>query len=633
MLDSIRQNASNWGVKALFGVIVLVFVFWGVGSFRGNQTQILAYVNDQPIYETEFVKSYQQQVERLRQEQPSLKAEDLKRMDLKAQVFNSLANRILLEQEVQKLGVEVSPAELRFAIASIPSFQNEQSKFDPGLYQRILASQGITPAGFEADIEANIAMGKLEGFASKAARTSDFEARSLFNYTREQTVVDYLLVPWSDFSERFGPTEEAIAAFYEENKESFKIPPRLRISYMKFTPAALAQAMKVSDEDIQTFYDVNAERYFTQEEQVKARHILIKVPEDATEEDIAEAEERIAAIRARIEAGEDFAEVAAEISEGPTNVKGGDLGWFTRGQMVEPFEKAAFSLRPGELSEPVRTVFGLHLIKVEDYEDTHLKPLGEVKDTIRSMLAEEKASEKLTDMLDQALEQIITGDELDVIAASMNLELQTSDQFSKVSGPSALGLSSKAVNELFLMEQGQTTDFPMSIDNGYMLAKIEEKLASEYQQLDEVREAIVKELQRIEGMKMAKAKAEELLDVLKESGPAALPEDYADNILASEPFTRSESVPSLGNNPELVKAAFAAEPGQWLDSVFQANRGYVAVQTVEHIPADAEEWEQARSTWVRSLSQMHQEELINAYVQTLRSASAIEIVNPDALQY
>lgn len=206
----------------------------------------------------------------------------------------------------------------------------------------------------------------------------------------------------SEFRGRFKTDEEyknALAA-NQLSENTLKDKITRQMTTQKFIETKITDTLKVTDKETKAFYDSHPE-YFQQPEKVKASHILVKMKPDADEETKKEAHKKIDAIQAKLKNGDDFAEVAKTDSEGPSNVNGGDLGYFGKGQMVKPFEDAAFAMKPGDVSDVVETRFGLHIIKVVDKKEGEKTPFGEVEDKINDFLMREKTSEKLTSYIEE----------------------------------------------------------------------------------------------------------------------------------------------------------------------------------------------------------------------------------------
>lgn len=631
MLEFIRQNAQSWGIKVLFGIIILVFVFWGVGSFRGNQKQILAKVNDREIGTKEFFRTYEQQLQQMRQEQGEVSHEQLKQMDFKQQVFQRMVDSMLLLDQARELGLFASSAEIRGAVMDMEVFQDQDRNFDSARYEALLRANQMTPVQFEADMQTDLVRQKLQSFILSPVQPAEAEARELFEYVQEKAVMDYIAFERAEFMDRVEVQPEDIQAYSEDNQEQFREPAKMAMEYILLTPEHLARYQHVSDQEIASYYTQNKEA-FARPEQVKARHILVRLDEDASSVQEEEARARIEAARKRLDQGETFEAVARDVSEGPSSDQGGDLGWFGRGSMVQAFEDEAFSLEPGQVSSAVRTRFGLHLIKVEDKREAGYRPLEEVRSDIRERIAEDKAAEGLEDMLDQALELLLAQGDLASVAQDLGVELQDSGLFSKDQGPQGLSVESEDLETLFAMQEGMVTDRPLLLDNGYLLARKTDSVESRIKPLEDVRPRIVQALKQDRALQLAKeaarAELEKRLQAQGESGASADRE-----IQTSEPFNRRGFIPGLGSNPELASDLFAAGQGKWLETTYQVSNSIILARLKERVPADDAQWEEQKSYWMSAMNRTRAQTFLQAYLQGLRDKAEIKVVTPEILAY
>ena len=409
MLDLIRANAQSWGVKIAFGIIILVFVFWGVGGLTGGPSTVILTVNGDPITIQEFQRKYEQLEQQVRAQYPDLDAAGLKAMQLKQQLIQNLILENLITQEAERVGIVVTPVELRKLIESFPAFHNEEGKFDPDAYVRMIKAQRNTPGNFEAELRNNMLMNKLRADVTAGAFVPEAEVRDLFRYEGERRILEYVFYPLEDYTSKVAIDDAQIKDYYEANQTAFTVPPQADVEYLLIGAEALAAAQNVSDAAVSEYYEKNAAQFATPE-MVRARHILILSDAKASAEDQAKAKAKIEEIAQRIKAGEDFGTVAKEVSEDPGSApQGGELGWFAHGQMVPEFDKASFALNPGELSEPVKTQFGWHLIQLEEKKAAGQKPLDEVKEQIRTRLAQDEASGKVQEALEQVQLAVIGG--------------------------------------------------------------------------------------------------------------------------------------------------------------------------------------------------------------------------------
>ncbi len=629
MLDGLRQNAGSWIIKILFLVIILAFILaYGSGSLNRTGSGVLAYVDETPILIKDFERQYEQDVRFVQSQMPNLKSEDLAGLDIKQATLAKMVNTVLVEREVDRLGLAVSDAELAGLIRSNPQFWNDKRNFDESYYDRAVRSQGMTPAQYEDSTRRRILQDKLMRHVGGAVQVHDQEARDLFLFGQEKVSVDYLVFPWADFAAGVNPTQQEIETYYADNQDRFKRPATAGFNLLLFSPAALAARQTVDDAEVRAYYDKH-QGEFDSPETVHARHILIKTPADAKGADAEKGRKQLLKLKARLAQGETFEALAKKYSEGPSNVRGGDLGWFAKDAMVAPFAEAAFALAPGEVSDPVRTEFGWHLIQVEERREAGLESFEDAAPGIRRQLAEEKAAEAMADTLDLAIGRLVAGDKLAQVAESLGLTLQPTPAVPLAVLTQRMGIDQDSADMLFHLVPGQATEIPVEIEEGSLLAEKTVDNPEGVAPLEQVKDAIVEALRRDAGMKLAREKAAE---VLTEMGGGELPAKYAAKVKTSEPFQRNGNVPELGMNPTLVEEAFAARQGAWLAQPHAVNNGFALVRLHERILPPDEVWEQAKPTIIAQIRQSRQQEMFKAYLMDLRDKAEVGIVAPKVME-
>jgi peptidyl-prolyl cis-trans isomerase D len=630
MLDILRQGAQSWGIKILFGIIIAVFVLaFGMDRTQNDRTAVVATVNDAPIQFQPFQERLQRSLELARSQNPGLTAEVLAQMGFKRQILEQMIVEELMLQQASKLGLSVSKEELAREIHLIPAFQNDGQVFDPAAYQNVLRANNLTPGKFESEYMRGMIMDKLQTYVGLPGRLGEEQARDFHTYGRSTAVISYLMYPWDRYQDQVNATDEQVAEYFESRKTNYALPARARIQFLLLTPETLADTQAVSAEEKESFYAENKER-FKVEEQVRARHLLVRVDEDADAAEVEKAMATIQTAQADLKAGKSFAEVAAKYTEDPSGTQtGGELGWFGRGRMVKPFEDAAFALTKGEVSEPVRTQFGFHLISVEDVKAEGYEDFQSVEQDITDRIAQDRAAETLQDRLDQALEMVLAGESLEAVAQAIGLRLaaRESDFFTRAQGPVELpGLAPENVQILFDLPQDLTTQSPLPIADGYLLATKREQVAESTRPLEEVKAEITAAIVREEALKMAKAAADQdLALLLKGETPAGMAP------VESEPFGRQGTIGNLGMNQMLAVKAFETEPGTWLPESYAFPQGYVLAQAVKVSPPSEEEWAAEKEMWLSSLNQRAQEQTLQAFIADLRAKADVRIPNPALL--
>lgn len=632
MLDGIRANAQSWGVKLAFGIIIIVFVFWGIGASTGP-TGIVATVNGQNITELEFRRAYAQMEQNIKNSFPDMTPEMLQNLGLEQQVLQTLVVRKLIEAEAARTGIDVSPYDLRRAIEVLPYFQNKDGKFDPDLYLSTLKDAGRSASQFEDDIRQDLLPQKFQTVMTAGAYASPETARRIFDYQQEQRKVNYVLFPAEKHLDAAKPTDAELEKAYQDRAQFYAMPPRVRLEYVALNPAEMGDLSAITDEAVAAAYEARLAQ-FSLPERVRARHILIAVPQNASPADVKKAEDAVKALEARIRGGEDFAEVAKENGQDGTAAQGGDLGWFSRTQMVPEFADAAFALKPGEMSGPVRSPFGFHLIKVEEHQAAATRPLEDVKEELRSALATEAASQGLQDKADAVLAAAMGGKSMSDAAAGAGLTMQDSglvsaDQLGKI-----LGLRSSDVQTVMGTPAGGIVDTALATAGGLLVVRVAESLPQMTRPLEEVREELTASLTRDKARKLAQAEAEKARKDFADGKPGG---ELATEVVLSEPFGRQGYVPGLGMGMELVQTVFAlpaktAGTGVWQDRAFTVDDGAVLISLAEVTPPEDAVWKAASAAQEQQMIGDRASMMFQAYLFQLNKDAKIRILKPELFE-
>ncbi|HMB31512.1 MAG TPA: SurA N-terminal domain-containing protein [Desulfohalobiaceae bacterium] len=630
MLDAIRKNAQSWMVKALFAIIVLVFVFWGVGGFQGKEKAILATVNETPIETKDFFNLYEQELQRIRKERPDISQETLQRLDLKKQVFNKMVNNILLLHMAKKIGISVGLNELRQKITKMEVFQGTNKQFDSQRYQSILQANNLTPSQFEGQMQSDLLAQKMHNLLTAPANHGNIRmSKEFFNFLNEKAKIEYILYNWHDYLDQVDLKSKELKKYYQDNKEDFRQPAQMQIKYLLLTPETLSTTAKVNLPAMKEYYKSYQDR-FQQKEKVKARHILVKVKKEASKKEVQKARDKISRIKNLLDKGKDFKKLAQEYSDGPSGEQGGDLGWFGHGSMTKPFEKAAFKLKPGQISDPVRTRFGFHLIKVEDKQKQGIKPFSKVKETIKQQILKEKAADKLEDCLDQALGIISSSGDLNKAAEHLRLELKKSGLFSRKSGPKGLDLDQEAKETISSLKTGQITDYPIILDNGYLLVKKTKEIESKIKGFNQIKSVITQKLKEQKAHEAAKQAAQAFLEQNEKEKSQTMSKK---TVQTSDPFTRRGFIPGLGVNKDLAQEVFTSKPQKWLQQIYEFKDGYAVARLKKIIPPDDQTWVKQKSRWISNITEKKKQLLFQALLEGIREKANISINAPNVLKY
>ncbi len=630
MLDIIRSNSQSWFIKIAFGLIIVVFVFWGVGNFRTDIPSVIMEVNKEQILVEDFAARYQPFMANLTAQYPNLTAEEIKQIEPEArqQVLQTLVIESLLSQEAKKIGISVSPQELRAEIEKIPLFHNEDGKFDASKYTEVLKAQGLTPGFFENDVKRELLTHKFKNIVAAPAFIPEEQARSIFSYETQQRKLEAVLFKAENYMSNAKPSSEEISKFYEENKNGFELPATIDVKYLIIGGKSLAANEKIEKKAIEDFYNKN-QNGFKREEQVKARHILILSPQDADKEADATAKTQIDEALKQIKDGKSFEEVAKEVSQDGTAENGGDLGFFARGQMVPPFEEAAFSLEPGQVSEPVRTQFGWHLIKVEEKKPEGIIPLEETEEDIKNLLALEAANAKVDDALDDVLIATINGKSLSEAGEKYNLKVEESGMQNAANLQQMLGLSPQDVASLFEAPKDKILETAFSTPLGKVVAQVTAKEDAKIQTLEQVKTDIENILTSEKATKLAQEAADKARATIVDN---KIPADLQAQVILPQPISRTGISQGFAQNKELADAIFATESQDFLAKAYNVEEGYALVRMTGILPLELSFWDQIKGQLIPNLNQGMKEKQYATFINTLRESATIEILNPSILQ-
>jgi peptidyl-prolyl cis-trans isomerase D len=500
----------------------------------------------------------------------------IKSLQLEQKALDQLVDNILMRQAAFELNIRVSDEDLSRSIRGINAFQ-VAGVFDPRRYQIILNNNNLTPESFEASQRDTLLIHKLNAFITANVKVSDQEAVEWFKWNNTSVNLDFVLLETDRYKEVDVTTEE-IQQYFETHKDHYKTEPTLQVRYLKFDPQSYASQVEISDDEIREYYDEHPAE-FQNPKTVEARHILIKVDPEAGPEDVAKAKERIEIILQKAKDGEDFAELARQYSEGPSKDKGGDLGAFRRESMVKPFSDKAFSMKAGEISDPVKTRFGWHIIKVETVNEATTTALTEAGDKIRKKLINERSKNLAYDMAEFIYDATFQGEQLDSIAADHNLTMITTDFFSRRSPPKGVQKKAEFAEAAFGLPDGEISDIQDFGDGYYLMETIEKRLA-QVPELKDAEQNVKADLIREKKDEKAKADAEAVLTAL-ESGVAmeTAVKEFDLKPAATGFFKRNESIPNIGYERDLARVAFElSEQNKLPQEVFKGRKGYYVIQ-------------------------------------------------------
>lgn len=624
MLGLIRKHAKSWIIKIMLGAIIIVFAFWGVGSFQTQMEKNIASVNGEPITIEEYREVYNSLIEQLRIRFGVALTDDMIEMlQVRRQALDQLIDQKLLLQEATRLNLRVSDSSVVDAIRNIEAFQVD-GVFDSRLYKNVLSHYRLTPEEFEAIQRRSMLIEMLRSFILGGIKVSDREATEWFKWYNALVNIDFVLFEPGRYKE-IEPSPEEIEAFFDSHRESYKTDPMVKVRFLHFDPDAYRAKVKITDEKIRDYYEANLEE-FRAEKTVEARHILIKVDQDADLETVEKRENRAIDILKMAEEGKDFAELAREYSECPSRYDGGRLGAFRREAMVKPFADKAFSMKAGEISEPVRTQFGWHVIKLEKVNERRILSLSEVEAEIRKRLTDEMAKNLAFDEAEEVFFISFEGDDLITAAKERNLNIVTTDFFTR-EGPAKEIMNraefASAAFGLSLMDISNVLD----LGDGYYILQVVEKIPERIPELKDVKEDVKAELIKRKQDEKANMEAGRLLSALKDGKSMETASRNFDLIpITTGFFKRGDSVPYIGFEQNIAEAAFKLSDGKRVpEDIIKGEKGYYVIMFRERKEPDLDGFDREKADIKEWLLQQKRFETFNAWLSQIRDRSEISV--------
>ena len=635
MLDYLREGAQSKFAKVILALIIVPFALWGVDSYVHNSGDSgdVGKVAGQKISTQEFSQALRDNLDQLRtQYGNSVDAGIADNPEFRRSVMEALVNQRLLLNHVVHSGRAVSDKQLAERIAAIPAFQ-DNGQFSKTRYEGLLKSQGRTKVAFEAQLRQEL---MLQGYQQAVVGTTIIAQTTLdaliraSEQTREVSVVNY--AP-EEFTAQVKIDDTAIKNYYDAHKQEFTVPDQVRLEYVVLSTDELAAQLGVPEEEVKQYYAEHPAQY-QQAEERQASHILITLATTASEAEkkaaLAKAED--VARQAKADPGK-FAALAEKYSQDTGSAgKGGDLGSFGHGMMVKPFEDAAFSMKKGEISAPVQSEFGYHIIKLTDIKPAKSKTLVEASPPIIAELKKQKAARKFAEAAEPFSNLVYEQSaSLKPAADAFKLPLKQSPWISRRDSSVTELSNEKLLQAVFgdeVLKNKRNTEAVEVAPNTLVAARLLEFKPSQLKSLAEVSGDIKTRLAREEGAKLAVKQGKEQLAQTKlaqtsKATPLA-------NLKWSAPQQVSRQQPgSLG--PAALEAAFKtnAKPLPAYVGVETPQGGYSVVRiskVTDGVPTDAEK----KRIYAERLNNLAAQAEFAALIASLRESAEVT-VNKDLL--
>jgi peptidyl-prolyl cis-trans isomerase D len=617
------------GLLLLICAAMVIAFVPGIGSDTGAPGRgILAKVNGEDITVQEVRDTARQMAQRQAQQygaQASMLLPFLMQQATQHAV-DQLIDRQLELTEAQRLGLKSTPQEVKDELQHGPY----ASYFFPGgnfigqtEYENLLQQNNLTPAIFEDNVSKEIQINKLQALITGSASVSDAAVRQEFTKENTKVKFEYAVLKEDDIKKGLHPTDVELKAYFDSHQKNYanSIPEKRKIKYAAIDTAKISGGVQVTRDELQAYYDQHRDQYRVAE-QVKVSHILIKTPlpgpdGKVDEKGVAAAQQRAQDLLKQIKAGANFEELAKKYSEDPGSAKvGGSLGWIGKGRTVPEFEKAAFSLPKGQISDLVKSSYGFHIIRVDDKQDAHMKTLDEVKAEIEPILKQQKAQEIVQKQAEDLLQQAKTQG-LDAAAAAKGVPVVTSDFFSRKDVVPGVGPAPQFMDAVFTAED-KSPPAMAATSQGFAVFQLLGVKPPATPTFEEVRANVETQFKNERASILLTQKTQELSDRAKSEHDLKKAAKELGATLETSDFVLPDGqVPDIGSMTGQASVAFSMKPGDISGPINTGANGAVISLLEVQAPTDAD-FAAKRDQIREQLLQGKQQEIYELFVVNLR---------------
>jgi peptidyl-prolyl cis-trans isomerase D len=539
---------------------------------------------------------------------------------------DQLIDRQALLVEAQHLGLKASPQEVK---DELQHGRYSQYFFPNGNfvgeaeYEGMLQRANLTPSMFEDNVSKEIMISKLQALITGSASVGDAAIRQEFDKQNTRVKFEYAILKEDDVKKGLHPTSEELKAFYDSHQKNYanSIPEKRKIKYAMLDTGKIESGVQITHDELQAYYNQHRDQYRVAE-QAKVSHILIKTPlpgpdGKVDEKGVVEAQRRAEDLLKQLKGGAKFEDLAKKYSEDPGSAKeGGSLGWIGKGRTVPEFEKAAFSLPKGQISDLVKSSYGFHIIRVDDRQDAHMKTLDEVKGEIEPILKRQKtqqiAQKQAEDLLQQAKTQ-----GLEPAAAAKGVPVATSDFFSRKDLVPGLGPAPQLMDAVFTATEKSPAEMAAT-SQGFAVFQLMAVKPQSTPTFDEIRGRVEEEFKNERSNVLLTQKTQELSDRAKSGHDLRkAAKELGAEVKTSEFVAPDGQVPDIGSMTGQASVAFSMKPGDISGPIESGGNG--AVISVLDLQAPTETDFAAKRDQIRdTLLQGKEQELFGLFVTNLR---------------
>lgn len=621
--------------------IVPSFALFGVSSYFGaGNADAVATVGGDTISQLEFDEALRNQMNQMRQQLGEQFDEArFNTPEVKQSILDRLITQRVLKAEAKKENLSISDAVLQQTILAIPGLTLPSGAFDYEGYKNVLANRGMTPEMYESGLRQDLAVEQLIAAVQDSAFAPKTVISQISKIMGQQRDIQSMEFDAAEYVKQLKITDAMLKTYYEQHSAQFSVPESAKIEYVVLNRDAIASQATASDDEIKSFYDQNIKNFST-DEQRRASHILIKTDNDNSSAGQAAAKAKAGEILALVrKQPARFAELAKQYSQDEGSAqKGGDLGYFSKGMMVKPFEDAAFQLKQGKVSDLIKSDFGYHIIHLTAIKPTSVKPLAEVKDQITDDIKKQKATKQFREMAETFTNTVYEqSNSLKPVVDKLKLNLETAADITRdpnsanvKNKENPILLDPKFLKALFsddVVKNKRNMEALEVAPTTLVSARIVEYKPASTRSFDEVKDVVTMFVKLAESEALAKKAGEEKLAALIKA-EAAKPADAAGFGNAKTiSRTKQEGVPPEAFN--LLMNADTSKLPAYV-GVNLAGQGYVVyrINKVQQAATDAATEAVTTAQLSQQLAAMLGSEAIYEFVAMLKQQGKVKIIKP-----
>jgi peptidyl-prolyl cis-trans isomerase D len=625
MLDRMRRH-KGW-LKWSLAIVVLAFIFLYIPSFldepgAAGMNDVVASVDGRNITVARFRRVYQQQLQSYRAAYGGNVDERLiKQLGLDQRIVQQMIEEETALAEAKRLGISATDEEVRERIAVLPGLQENGHFIGEQRYRQMLLMRNppMRPDEFEEEVRRGVTVEKLQGALTGWVTVGDKEIADEFRRRNEKVKLAVAAFPADKFREGIDPTDAEVAAYFEEHKNELKVPEKRKVRYALVDLQSMRSRIQISPQDILRFYEDNPQQYSTPE-QVRASHILLKTEG----KDEAVVRKQAEDLLAQVKKGADFAQLATKHSQDEVSAsKGGDLDYFGSGKMVPEFDKAAFSLPVGQVSDLVKTQYGFHIIKVTDKKPATTRPLDEVKAQIEDQLKWDRAQAEAQRLSDDVAGNLKKATDFDTVAKPRGLTVGESSLFSREEPITGLGMAPAAVERAFELKDGEISE-AVRTPQGFAFLMVTGRQDAYVPKLEEVKARVREDVVKKKALDLARQRAAAVAAQMKSGDFTAAAKAAGVEVKTTDFIARGAPIADVGASPAVDAAAFALPPGAVSEPIVK-DAGAVVVKVLEKQNPAETELAAARDTLKTELLNERRNRFYGAYMTKARERMNVTV--------